>query len=122
MKAQKMINGSDFTVRVNGEIIGGVYRFVSKTLTETKEIREFLTDIPVTRIPSESYVLKFFLHCADDCVFENTPLESIAVCDGQKTEIYTLCAVRELAREVTPEGNAEYHVTVTAEERSVADA
>lgn len=122
MGVLKKINGSDFTVRVNGKIVGGVYRFVSKTLTETEEIQEFLTDIPVAQIPRESYVLEFFMHCTDGCVFEEAPLESIAVFDGHKTEIYTFCAVRELACEVMPEGSADYRVTVTAEERGVANA
>ena len=110
--------GGDLLVRVNGAVLGGVKELKRSVKNEPYEIHQFLTDKPVARLVRKTYELEFDLRCGEACPFEDD-IVSISVKDRQKTEIYTLCAVKKLGSSAHRTGDVEYHAVVSAEERSV---
>ena len=110
--------GSDLLIRVNGEILGGVKKLKRAVKTDTEGIYQFLTDKPVARWQKKTYELELWLRCAGDCVLADT-VHSVCVSDGDKTELYTLCAVKCLESTAQARGAVEYHAVIDAAERSV---
>ena len=112
--------GSDLQIAVNGEPLGGVISLERAVINEADVIAEFLTDEPVALLPHRRYELTFRLLCAGECVFENE-IESIAVTERSRTEIYTGCTVKQLKSKTASRGWVEYTAVVEAKERSAAD-
>lgn len=111
--------GSDILVRVDGETVGGIVRLRRIVKDSPDEIREFLTDKPVARIPRKSYVLRFYMCCSGGCVFDGD-FDSIEIRDRHKTETYTMCTAERCESRAYQHTDVDYIVTVTAKERSVA--
>lgn len=110
--------GSDLTISVNGEVLGGVKAL--RRVTENKSegiIYQFLTDKPVARVESKRYTLELVFHCSGPCVLDNA-VNSICVCGKDKTELYTHCTVEKLERTAEADGAVEYRAVIAAEERS----
>jgi len=113
------VKGSDLTIKLNGEILGGVQKVVCSTKKTFSDIKEFLTDIPVARVEENRYQLVMTL---------NTPslekvgeIESLEFYDLAKTVIYTKCNVDETQTTVNSKGNVEYRVIISSEMRNVYD-
>ena len=112
--------GGDLLLAVNGEPLGGVISLERRALNNADVISEFLTDEPVAVLDRRRYELTLTLRCAGECVFENE-IESIAVTERRRTEIYTSCTVKQLKSKTASRGWVEYAAVVEAKERSVAD-
>lgn len=111
--------GSDLTIAVNGEPLGGVKEL--RRITENWGegiIYQFLTDKPVATVESRRYKLELVFHCVGACALEQD-INSICVCGRQQTELYTLCTVEKLERTAEANGAVEYRAVIAAGERSV---
>ena len=114
---EKIITSASATSIEFDPNMNAIYRTVQIS-NEPYEIHQFLTDKPVARLVRKTYELEFDLRCGEACPFEDD-IVSISVKDRQKTEIYTLCAVKKLGSSAHRTGDVEYHAVVSAEERSV---
>ena len=56
------VKGSDITIKLNGEVLGGVQKVVCSTKKTFSDIKEFLTDIPVARVEENRYQLVMTLN------------------------------------------------------------
>lgn len=112
------VKGEDITIKLNGEVLGGVQKAVCTTKKSFSDIKEFLTDIPVARVEEKKYEITLTLNSQSFDDFENE-LESIEFSDSSKTVIYTKCSVEEAQSTVNAKGNVEYKVKITSEERNV---
>lgn len=111
------VKGSDLTVKLNGEILGGVQKAVCSTKKTFSDIKEFLTDIPVARVEEKNYEIILTLNTQSFNEIE--AIESLEFSDSAKTVTYSKCNVDETQTAINAKGNIEYRVTISSEMRNV---
>ena len=111
------VKGSDFTIKLNGEVLGGVQKAVCSTKKTFADIKEFLTDIPVARVEDKRYEIILTLNIQSFEDFES--VETLEISNSAKTVTYTKCNVDETQTTVNAKGNIEYRVIISSEMRNV---
>lgn len=111
--------GEDLTIRVNGDVLGGVTALRRTEKNDCMDIMQFLTDKPVARLDRKRWELELWIR-GGGCAALDGAVESVSVSDGEKTEVYTLCRVSSLQRTAKPRETSELCAVITADERSVS--
>lgn len=111
------VKGSDLTIKLNGEVLGGVQKAVCSTKKTFSDIKEFLTDIPVARVEDKRYEIILTLNIQSSEDFES--VETLEISNSAKTVKYTKCNVDETQTTVNAKGNIEYRVIISSEMRNV---
>ena len=113
------VKGSDLTIKLNGEMLGGVQKAVCSTKKSISDIKEFLTDIPVVRVEEKSYEIILTLNTPS--LDEIESIESLEFTDSSKILVYTKCNVEDVQSTINSKGNVEYRVIISSEMRNVYD-
>lgn len=111
--------GSDLVIRLNGDILGGVQKAVCSTKKTFSDIKEFLTDIPVTRVEEKKYEIVLILNAVSFDEIEK--VESLEFSEFSRTVVFSMCNIEESQAVINSRGNVEYKVIISAEMRNVYD-
>ena len=71
------VKGSDLTIKLNGEVLGGVQKAVCSTKKTFSDIKEFLTDIPVARVEDKRYEIILTLNIQSFEDFDNNSFSNL---------------------------------------------
>lgn len=111
------VRGNDLTIKLNGEVLGGVQKAVCSTKKTFSDIKEFLTDIPVARVEEKRYEIILNLNIPSLDNLES--IESIEISDSAKTVTYTKCNVEETQTTINAKGSIEYRAIISSDMRNV---
>ena len=116
MSETAFLKGENIIIRLDGEILGGVTKAVCSVENSYNEICEFLTDIPVEKIPVKNYRIE--LVTKDGNAFMNDScFAAIQLSDETKTMEFGDCHVESAQAVINSKGSVEYKVIITAETR-----
>lgn len=122
MSEFSFLKGSDLTIRLNGEVLGGVKRANCTVCNSAREIKEFLTDKPFESIVESSFIVLLEMNCTAAEFFDDKySFDTLEISDGQKCVKYSSCRITQIKSEITADKSVEYKVEITAEKRSVCD-
>lgn len=120
MSEFSFLKGENIVIKLDGEILGGVTKAVCSAQNSCNEICEFLTDIPVEKIPVKSYRIE--LVTKDGNTFMNdSAFNTIQFSGESKTVEYSDCHVESAQAVINSKGSVEYKVIITAETRNEYD-
>lgn len=112
------IKGSDVTILLNGEVLGGVSSAEISDAGRTFGIGEYLSSIPVAQIKEPRYIIRLKLESSSSLLPEVEAGTLSFLCRG-KTEVFTRCCVTGHTSEIPSNGRALHTVTIESSQRSV---
>lgn len=121
MKDNRLLSGSDVTVRADGCIVGGVKYAEIVENNKIIEINEFLSGVPAARIDNPVYRISLRLDSAGlDEVCGGSETE-LAFENGEESLIFEGCKVKSVKRIIAPDKTVEYTVTLEGYKRRFED-
>lgn len=115
MSEFKFNRGEDYTIAIDGKVLGGVTKAVFGTQNSFVDIKEFLTDIPVHRAVKADYTIELVMNNEFNCGVE---LGALRVTGNGKTVEYRDCHTDKIEEVINPSGKIEYRVRLIAETRN----
>ena len=110
--------GDDFTIRLNGKVLGGVKRVVCKVENYCGEICEFLTDEPVYRKSYRRYKIELVMNSSGTLDFlQGQSFDSLDIFNKKRIVTYSDCFVASVTAEIKTGSHIEYTVKITADGR-----
>lgn len=106
-------------IRLDGKILGGVKKAVCTKKNSFTDVGEFLTDIPVSRIPESGYTIVLTMNYSNENPFLlSDSFDRINFESSNGTVTYSKCFADSVETTLNAKGLIESKVTVSAEERS----
>lgn len=116
------LKGDDLVVKLDGETLGGVKKAVCTVENKISDIMEFLTDVPVESFIESCYGIQLEMHTNNAELFDGKEkFNSIEFADRLKSVKYSDCRIKQVQTEILPQGNIEYRIKITANNREVYD-
>lgn len=114
--------GNNIKLKLNSEVLAGVSKIVCTQNNTYTVINQFLTDIPVYKIPKSTYSLTLTMNykATNPFVFLDN-FDSLKLEGKDTTVIYSNCCVKKIQSTVNAKGAIEDTVTIDAEMRYVHD-
>lgn len=114
------IRGSDVTILLDGEVLGGVSSAEISDAGKVINIGEYLSGIPVEQFKTPVYKIRLKLESSAAPLLGVDACTLSFLCRG-KTEIFTGCLVTEHTAEIPSNGRVTHTVTIESSQRSVED-
>ncbi|MEE1318200.1 MAG: hypothetical protein UHD05_01695 [Ruminococcus sp.] len=118
MSELTFLKGGNIVIKLDGQILGGVTKAVCSAQNSYNEICEFLTDIPVEKIPVKNYRIELVTKDGNTFMNDST-FKTIQLSDENKIVEYEDCYVESAQAVINSKGSVEYKVIITAETRNV---
>lgn len=110
--------GDDIKLKLNSAVLGGVSKIVCTQNNDCTVINQFLTDIPVYKVPKKSYSLILTMNYNAKNPFASLDnFNTLELVGKDNTLIYSDCCVTKIQSKVNAKGVIEDTVTIDAEKR-----
>lgn len=114
------VRGKDVTLRVNGEILGGVRELSEELRSDGYDIMQVFSAVPVKRLSEADYRLEVLFDCTSQNPFEEE-ITDIEITIGNKICRYTDILPVSIKTSIKAGDRVFCRVVLDAKERSISE-
>lgn len=110
--------GEDFTVTLNGSVVGGITNIICSEFSEIYDICTFLSGSPYDKIKIKKYKIVITLDCPVDCPFPVlNDIDEVSVANDYSTVKYLGCVIDSIDVGINAQGITQAVIKIIADER-----